>query len=204
MVADMYAGRGGFVEAKGTDIWTDVIIVGGSVPHDTGGNVQYIYGSGASQTAKFGTATITTGVITTGSITSERVGQSVIVGSITATTAVVTTGSITTDRIGQMVVVGSIQSRSLGVPMISAGSPVASANYLIQIGQSGTAAGSIQWVDFPEKYGSATNLRVIAGTNVGTAGSGWTGVGSISAGSFWAATEYASTTFDWIAIGTRA
>ena len=178
MVADMYAGRGGFVEAKGTDIWTDVIIVGGSVPHDTGGNVQYIYGSGASQTAKFGTATITT--------------------------AVVTTGSITTDRIGQMVVVGSIQSRSLGVPMISAGSPVASANYLIQIGQSGTAAGSIQWVDFPEKYGSATNLRVIAGTNVGTAGSGWTGVGSISAGSFWAATEYASTTFDWIAIGTRA
>lgn len=177
MAADMYPGEGGFVEAKGTDIWTDVIIVGGSVPHDTGGNVQYIYGSGTNQTAKFGTATIATGVITTGSITSERTGQ--------------------------MIVVGSITSRSLGVPMIGAGSPVAAANYLIQCGQSGTDAGSKQWIGFNEKFSSTTGLRVVL-QPIGTAGSGWISQGSISAGSYLAYTQHASTDFDWIAVGQRA
>ena len=171
MAADMYPGQGGVVEAKGTDVWTDLIIVGGSVPHDTGGNVQYIYGSGTNQTAKFGVLSFATGSVTTA------------------------------ERVAQLVVVGSIQERSLGVPMMGVGSPVASANYIIQVGHSGTNTGSLQWTMFNEKFGSTTNLRVLA-TAVET--SGEVAVGSISAGSFITYSATASAGFDWIAIGTRA
>jgi hypothetical protein len=128
----------------------------------------------------------------------------ILTGSIVADTGsfggavIFGTGSFSGIRATQVVATGSIQSQSVGVPVIAVGSPIAVTNTFIQVGQSGTAAGSEQWTLFHQKFGAVP--KVIATV---TLGSGWIAVGSVSAGSFLALTAEASATFDWIAAGTK-
>jgi len=177
MAADIFVGEGALPSAKGTEIWTDVIIVGGSLPLDTGGNVQFIYNSGTTALSKFQSCTIVT-------------------------------GSITTERTGQLTVVGSIMSRGQPVPQGIIGSPVTTdaTNIALQVGQSGTNTGSLQWILFHEKFGTGSPrvLLSLQGNSSGEVGSGWVVCGSLSAGSFLVYSEEASQTFDWMAVGKRS
>jgi len=107
----------------------------------------------------------------------------------------------TTLRGSNVVFTGSVQVQTYGVPSIVTGSPAAMTNTLIQVGQSGTDAGSEQWVAFHRKFGAAT-VRIVATTEDDTAA--FITAGSISAGSYLATSHgAASATFDWIAVGTR-
>ena len=127
--------------------------------------------------------------------------------SIETPTHIALTGSLfgaTEVRTTQLITTGSAQAVGLSLPTISTGSPEALGDIAIQIGRSGTGAGSAGWINFNKLWSAAPAVFVTSaqsGTVPGLLGSTWVGVGSVGVGSFFIVGS--AVNVNWMAVGAR-
>lgn len=101
-----------------------------------------------------------------------------------------------------IVVTGSVISENRQLTSCGIGSP-STWDFIVQAGSNTTGAGSNAWVSFGTAFSSTPQSVVISPTEV----IGFSGLalilGSTNAGSFYAESEVASVTFNWMAAGPK-
>ena len=175
-----YRGRGAKAGVRQGELWTDAILMGGSVSTQT--DQGFIQASGANL------------VISGTNLFLDGTGTSDIIigGTYSGTNAYL-------DK--NLYVGGSIRGETSYYPQASIGSPAAQVAALIQGGSGATGAGSVIWLVFPTGYAEVPS--VVAQLSAASANEDYTLViGTIDEGSVQVySIGAASQEFTWMAIG---